>query len=652
MIVYRWQEKSYMQVSDFKDLAIRLYIAILEYEATLLLHVHQNPPKRWARDVFQAGDWSSRMTSIQQRDTNCRDVTNAIATTRAEEWRDEEREWQDQLLRQLRQDGDEERRNVRTLYSNYELGKNVNPERIPGTCEWFLNHTGFLTWRESQSSSLLWLSADPGCGKSVLSKYLVDRRGEVLTVNTETPTLCYFFFKDGDVERMDSAKALCAFLHQLFMQQPHLYQHAKEDFKNKNEKFLTDFDALWNIFLKAVKDPSGREIICVLDALDECQEHSRKSLTAKLIQLYNPHGSTKSRKPILKFLVTSRPDYNIIRNFQDLTKVRSEVRLRGEEESEQISREIDLVIGCKVEELGSQMELSESDKSNLRENLSHTPHRTYLWLYLTLDAIGKRLELTKDEISVIAKTIPQDVDEAYTDILDKSPDRERARRLLHIFLAANRPLTLQEANVAMVVKERYKFYKDLDIWRPDVSQDRIKNICGLFLSVVDSKVYLIHQTAREFLVCEERSETFQALSSAHWRKSFYLAHSNLLLAKICIWYLQLQDFEDDSTLGDTNIELEDLVDPRIRLYEAKYLFLSYAAEHWATHFTQAECLPEPALIEAVAYRTCNTLSQSFKIWCTIYQIAARYYRFDSGITGVSFASYIGHVAIVWFFLDR
>ena len=114
------------------------------------------------------------------------------------------------------------------------------------------------------------MSADPGCGKSVLVKYLVDQKGEVLSANTQAPTICYFFFKDGDVDRVDGVKAMCAILHQLFLQQPHLYKYTCDDFENKGEKFLVDFDALWNIFIKAFADASNKEVVCVLDVLDEC----------------------------------------------------------------------------------------------------------------------------------------------------------------------------------------------------------------------------------------------------------------------------------------------------------------------------------------------------------------------------------------------
>lgn len=439
-------------------------------------------------------------------------VINSIALYKAEEWKNEERNWQANLLSHFREA--EQNQHLRMLYSRYEAGKNVNPERIPGTCEWFLRHDSFVTWRESQCSNLLWISADPGCGKSVLAKHLVDRKSEALTVRQESPILCYFFFKDGDKDRMDATKAICAFLHPLILQDPHLYCHAEPDFQTKGDQFLDDLDALWNIFLKATEDPSCREIICVLDALDECRDASREALIAKLVQLYHSRDSSNLGKPILKFLVTSRPEYHIKRDLESLKGIFPGVRLRGEDESEQISCEINLVIGRRVKELGRQMELSETDQAFLQENLSKVPHRTYLWLHLTLDSIRKKLEFSKDEIAVIANSIPSTVGEAYKNILNKSPNPERARKLLHIVLAANRPLTLQETNIAMVINESHQSHKDLDLWNPTGLVDKIKNICGLFLSVVDSRVYLIHQTAREFLVHKGPMESFPGLRAS------------------------------------------------------------------------------------------------------------------------------------------
>ena len=133
----------------------------------------------------------------------------------------------------------------------------------------------------------------------------MDRIGEVLTINRETPTVCYFFFKDGNDDCMDGEKALCAFLHQLIMQQPHVYRYTKEDFRTKSDKFLIDLDALWNIFLKVSEDSSLGEIICALDALDECREASRKALIAKFVQLFQYRDSINKGRPNVEFLVTS-----------------------------------------------------------------------------------------------------------------------------------------------------------------------------------------------------------------------------------------------------------------------------------------------------------------------------------------------------------
>ena len=144
MTVYEWREKTYLPYSDvapiFKNSVVLLYTKILDYEATLLVHLDQNAPRQWAETLFKAGDWSNRVKDIREQDANCKDVITAIAEYLRTEWRQEESKWQGKQPRL-----DEESSRIRKLHSNYEARKNFNPERVPGTCEWFLHHADFLT---------------------------------------------------------------------------------------------------------------------------------------------------------------------------------------------------------------------------------------------------------------------------------------------------------------------------------------------------------------------------------------------------------------------------------------------------------------------------------------------------------------------------
>jgi hypothetical protein len=92
---------------------------------------------------------------------------------------------------------------------------------VSSTCQWVLNHERYHSWHENSRDSLLWISADPGCGKSVLAKSLIDNELR----NTEEHTICYFFFKDNKAQD-NIATALYALLHQLFTHQPYLIRDA------------------------------------------------------------------------------------------------------------------------------------------------------------------------------------------------------------------------------------------------------------------------------------------------------------------------------------------------------------------------------------------------------------------------------------------
>src|SRR4029077_3389876 len=124
--------------------------------------------------------------------------------------------------------------------------KDRNPDRIQGTCEWFVAHELFRDWKERRSSRMLWVSADPGCGKSVLAKYLVDS----VLLTTESRTTCYFFFKDDFEDQRTVVNALCCILHQLFMQKRILLcETILERFEVSGEKFNSSFSELWDTLL-------------------------------------------------------------------------------------------------------------------------------------------------------------------------------------------------------------------------------------------------------------------------------------------------------------------------------------------------------------------------------------------------------------------
>ncbi|KAI9736970.1 MAG: hypothetical protein M1834_000559 [Cirrosporium novae-zelandiae] len=151
----------------------------------------------------------------------------------------------------------------------YKTQKDTNPERTEGTCKWFLKSEKYQNWRRSQKDDLLWVSADPGCGKSVLAKSLVDH--ELASDSSKSLSTCYYFFKDNDVQR-SPITAICVLLHQLFDQKPNLIKCAISIVRKDGGCQNMGFRALWELFLTVVTNNDAGNVICIIDALDECKE--------------------------------------------------------------------------------------------------------------------------------------------------------------------------------------------------------------------------------------------------------------------------------------------------------------------------------------------------------------------------------------------
>ncbi|KAH7329552.1 hypothetical protein B0I35DRAFT_487559 [Stachybotrys elegans] len=491
--------------------------------------------------------------------------------------------------------------------ASYEDCKNRNTQRAPGTCEWFASHGLFGEWREA-SSGLLWVSADPGCGKSVLARHLVD---DVLPPSAGRTT-CYFFFKDDCEDQRTLDSALCCILHEIFHQNPNLLDKVfpasfKED--PSDVELFSNFGKLWELLIEAAKDDMAGEIICILDALDECVDSS--PLATALAKLYtkNTNGGGPQN---LKFLITSRPYLRIQRDFRPLEQCQSVIHLSGEsqEVAEQIQGEIATTIDLRIDKLCAELALGQREKDLLREELTAAPNRTYLWAHLMLDALDDAVFFSTSDLRAKIRTLPHTVGAAYESILRKSKDPARARRILGLVLAAGRPLHLEEVSAMLTFQpDSHNSLKDFESGRfsTNLMEVAIREACGLLLVVQDSYLYFLHQSARQFLVAPPSPFSYPPTSGMKWQGSVDMKKSNKSLLEMCIKFLLLEDWNGPP---DTRPEGSQSTD--------NCGFLHYAASYWTRHYRQAQMVSD-ALLDQLALQLCDPAAAACQSWLKLYQ---------------------------------
>ena len=135
----------------------------------------------------------------------------------------------------------------------------------------------------------------------------IDRRATAISKHCNIDSLL-FLLRDGDEHHMYAANALSAMIHQLLNQTLSgvLIKRILLSHQKYGPGLARNFAELWNILMSYVGSPDADEIICVLDALDECHRESREDLIGKLKELYCESVRPPDSRPRLKFLITSR----------------------------------------------------------------------------------------------------------------------------------------------------------------------------------------------------------------------------------------------------------------------------------------------------------------------------------------------------------
>lgn len=479
-------------------------------------------------------------------------------------------------------------------------------ERAEGTCDWFLGHQDFRSW-ENSGPGLMLTTADPGCGKSVLARRLVDHE----LVSDDSRTTCYFFFRENYKAQKSIIHAFYALLHQLFSLKPSLINHAMTAYRGQGDRLPTSLEALWKILTAAATDPAAGEVVVVLDALDECEEVGRRQIMQAL------------ENDQLKILITSGPSMDINRGIS-----KPKHRIHGEDNPNSIAQEIDMFVHSSVPVLAARLKLNSAEQTLLTNKLLGVPDRTYLWVSCVLTLIRNEVEDPNEKVlAEIIDSLPEDLVAVYERIMKKARNHDNTRKLLCLMVAALRPLALDELNIAFNIKDKHKCNKELkdDLSNQDRFNDTIRYLTGLFVSEFNSKVFLLHQTGRKFLL--ERS------ARDSWYRFDELEAERIML-RSCMRYLMLSDFDTDMTVendelysqesNDSGDELSLELEPgykqamalamtgldgrwkqhNLPSYELKsfdkanvrcYRFFKYAACHWVMHFRNLQASNDRAL---------------------------------------------------------
>ncbi|KAL1988851.1 hypothetical protein VTN96DRAFT_7735 [Rasamsonia emersonii] len=412
----------------------------------------------------------------------------------------------------------------------------------PGTCGWILQEPIMQDWLdESRRSHIVWFSAPPASGKSILSSYIIHHLRE-LGVSCQ-----YFFFRFGDQRKRSTSSLLRSIASQLAKANPDFRRSLIDLWKAGLRLEKADVTLIWQKLYESVlfKMQLSHPLYWVIDALDESE--SPKPLLGLFRCL---EGSS----PTVRLLLTSRKTEVLTRAFDQLSRV---VAVNSIEKG--ILNNSSNDIRAFVEQEITEMRGSEKLKRKVAQKIMNRADGNFLWVRLVLEEILHCH--TEEAIEETLDAIPSNMNRFYERmelaILNsgRKSDQLLAKEFLLWTICARRALTIKE--LAQALKPKFPEFLDL--------RRTIHEVCGQFV-VVDQtgQIGMVHQTARDYLIKISKSEVSIDPIKAH-KRLFMSAISALLDPG-----LRMKVTQGQSALRTT--------EP----------FLLYAATSWAYHLQHTD----------------------------------------------------------------
>ncbi|PTB38387.1 hypothetical protein M441DRAFT_100264, partial [Trichoderma asperellum CBS 433.97] len=430
--------------------------------------------------------------------------------------------------------------------------------------EWILNHDDFQKWRNTKESGALWIKGDPGKGKIMLLCGIIDDLGKNPGINSN---FCYFFFQATDNRINSAVAAIGGLILSLLKPRQKLVSAIRKKFGDTISQLSgpNAWQVLCDIFETIAQNQELSDIVCIIDALDECENDVRSLLN--LIVKTTGH---------VKWLLSSRNVKDIERRLRKIKKSQR-LTLELKANAECVSQSVDAYIGCSIQDI----EALEGDgklQIQTANTLKMKAEGTFLWVSLVIELLR---ETDRRNIADVLEELPIGLENLYDLIMERSTQKSRHKDqnicLLSIVTTAERPLRLEE--LREFIKRQWKGYKT-DYSLHDMS-DTVKD-CGSFLSIRDDTVYFVHQSVKDYMVGKAAKSIFPSGIAYQHSEMF----KNSLCAMSCILTYDIYNIKDPKTEG-TKITRPD-PDPLASMV--------YCCTFWVEHLVQS-CQLEKSNVE-------------------------------------------------------
>jgi ankyrin repeat protein len=425
-------------------------------------------------------------------------------------------------------------------------------QRRKGSVSWILREARYIAWKNSTSSSFLWLSGSLGTGKSVAMANIAGNLYDC----SEAPS-------NDDLQRSLSrpiiATCFCQYQNKRTLESGAVIGSIIRQFLEGSDATMAEQDlSLWDgapsdpnkMASLAVKLlPRERKYFVILDGLDDCAQRDLEDIFSSLKLLFD--------SLVLCICCSGHTDSLV----KQLSAVHVPIAYHISMSNPKRQEEIRGFIDGEMERRHGIRSLSAELQEFVRKTLYAGAQGMYLWVVLQLESVFPEYQasiMSDAEVVRIISTLPADLNEVFHRALARIPNGQYGKTIFEIVTAASRALTTEELKVALNVEPGNKEWNSLTLAKRG---EMVVHRYGGSLLEVDEEtktVHFIHHSVLQYLT-DPNSDS----SCVTNRFNVSIHDAEVVLGGICATYLSYAVHERRVTISNQLILDKDKTAERI-----------------------------------------------------------------------------------------